>query len=160
MYELLLVVLIIFCLNGVISIIQKREKFRSYVSALTEPIKEVAYYYPKSCSRDINSTCIDGNKNYTYLPYRQKPAQSQIFCPPHVLYNTSCNLNSFPQQYVSHELTGPYTTKLNTQNAPAPISSYYPKVINTFTYPFTSGENIHCITDEHNVQRCIIGRNL
>jgi hypothetical protein len=152
MYALLLVVLLIFCLNGVHNIIQKRERFLSTVHPLASPIKDVAFYDTRRCSGG-NKTCDKPAQTYTFLPYKQGPTETQTFCPPTYMYNGSCT-PTYPNNIQMFEkLYG--TRPPNFQNAPAPdpISTYLPKT------PFTSNESLQCTLDKHNVSRCIVGHN-
>ena len=93
MYELLLVVLMIFCLNGVVNIINKREKF--HPAALAEPIKEGAYYNK-----------LPRHNRLTQLPYNQNPIPTHIWCHPRMLYNPSCQPDC--TQTISHNYQNSY----------------------------------------------------
>ena len=112
MYELLVIVLVIFCLYGVISIRNHNERFSSIVSPITDPIKEVAYYNRP-----------DRDHNYIDLPFRQEPVESQVFCPPQTLYNTSCYPHPLKDRVYSDSLSGPYTVPLRMAESAPPINT-------------------------------------
>lgn len=82
-FEILLVVLMLFCLTGVYENYIKHEKFISVVHPLYEPIKEVALYQSSKCRPYQSSHCFES-------PYKQYPTENQIFCSPSTLYNSSC----------------------------------------------------------------------
>src|SRR5690242_15964239 len=100
MYEIVIMILILFGLTVVLNILQQREQFQSiqslhydprpHVHALLDPVENVAEYEPSRCSENPEIPCLGQDKIYTYLPYRQQPVESQVFCPPHLLYNTTC----------------------------------------------------------------------
>jgi hypothetical protein len=114
MYELLVVIMIIFCLNGVLNLVRSKERFTA-IQAMYDPIPEFANYnYSKQYK---NQRLID-------LPYQQGPVESQTFCPPQELYNGSCYPQPLRDRFYSDSLSGPYTVPMN-QLATDKLQSVY-----------------------------------
>lgn len=159
MNHLLLSIATLLMLTALVIHLNKKEKFNSFVHGIVDPIQNVAEYIPMKCDKSLNKPCFGDNKIYTYLPYEQKPVESQVFCPSAMLYNTSCYPHQLKDKLLSNSLSGPYTVPLNKNNAPEPISSYFPQTLQSYKYPLGCNENINCVTDNNNVNRCGVGRN-
>lgn len=154
MNSLLLSVATLLMLTAIIVHLNNVEKFTYYVKGMNDPMPNVAEYTPMKCDPDLSKPCLNNKKIYTYLPYKQKPVEAQVFCPPQMLYNTSCYPHQLKDKLLSNSLSGPYTVPLNKHNAPEPIPSYFPQTLNAYKYPLSYKEKINCVTDNNHVNRC------
>ena len=169
MYKLLIIVLAVFLLFAMINRATTQENFtmpmhsncystkESVVGTLSTPMGGVSNYYPSHCCKG-SGPCLNGQ--YVYLPYDDIPYEGQAFCPPHILYNTSCYPRPLKDNaaHPRGSFEGPYTAR-NFQNAPATISSMYPIVKGRSSNSFSSREKLECNYDQRHKRRCLVKKN-